>query len=82
MLTASVAMTTAIRMPGTRSKRFRARISARLPAPTAKLYQLVCPARMALPSVTISRSGPASSIGMANSLGNWLTSTVRAMPFM
>ncbi|MNO07388.1 hypothetical protein D3C81_2295550 [compost metagenome] len=65
-----------------RSKRFRNRISTRLPAPTAKLYQLVSPARTARPRLIISRSGPASSIEMANSLGNWLTSTASAIPFM
>ncbi|MNT41388.1 hypothetical protein D3C72_1777470 [compost metagenome] len=82
MLTASVATITAIRMPGTRSKRFNNRISTRLPAPTAKLYQLVSPARIALPRLTMSRSGPASSSEMANSFGNWLTSTVSAIPFI
>ncbi|MNS38885.1 hypothetical protein D3C72_711500 [compost metagenome] len=69
-------------MPGTRSKRFNSRIIAKVAAPTAKAYQLVLPSITACASSHSSCNGPRPSIGMANILGNWLTSTVNAMPFM
>ncbi|MNH10801.1 hypothetical protein D3C72_1032980 [compost metagenome] len=81
-LTASVASTTAMRMPGRRLNGLSSRISARLPPPTTKLGQWPWPASKAWIRFQVSRSGPWLSTDRPNSLGNWLISTVRAMPFM
>ncbi|MNC55258.1 hypothetical protein D3C75_1047790 [compost metagenome] len=80
--TTRVAATTAMRMPGTRSKRASSRMSASVPMPMAKAIQLACPASRAWLRARMSRSGPLLSMEMPNSLGVWLISTVKAMPFM
>ncbi|MNC61954.1 hypothetical protein D3C75_1119290 [compost metagenome] len=81
-LTARVARITTMRMLGSRSKRLSNRISARLPPPTAKLYQLALPVAMASTRCHRSSRGPSPSMEMPNSLGVWAISTTRAMTFM
>ncbi|CFN80089.1 Uncharacterised protein [Bordetella pertussis] len=63
-------------------KRLSSRMRTRVALPTARLYPLVLPSSTACASCQSSRSGPPSSVGMANSLGSWLASTTSAMPFM
>ena len=82
MPTATVAATTAIRMPGMRLKRLSGRITASVPAPTTNAVQLAPPPTTEVAIRQRSRSGPALSIETPNSLGSWLISTVSAMPFM
>ncbi|MNE33597.1 hypothetical protein D3C80_1272790 [compost metagenome] len=81
-LTASVASTTAMRMPGRRLNGLSSRISAKLAPPTMKLGQCPWPASKAWIRFQISRSGPWLSTDRPNSFGSWLINTVRAMPFM
>jgi hypothetical protein len=77
-----VAATTASNSPGMRLKGLSNRIAASVPAPTANAVQLALPSRMPRDICTRSRNGPAFSIEKPKSFGSWLTSTVRAMPFM
>ncbi|MNH17024.1 hypothetical protein D3C79_766770 [compost metagenome] len=58
------------------------RINARLAPPTAKLGQCPWPAIKVCANCHRSRRGPWLSMERPNSLGNWLISTVSAMPFM
>ena len=80
--TATVAMVTAINMPGTRGRRFRTRIRASVPAPTESATRFV------LPSITFPTIphacliGPSAETEKPKSFGIWLSTTVRAMPFM
>ena len=82
MPTTSVAPTTAINTPGRRLLRLSSRITASVPAPSVNADQFVLPASTPLMSCRISCSGPSASTEKPNSAGNWLTSTVSAMPFM
>ena len=82
MPTATVAATTAIRMPGMRLKRLSGRITASVPAPTTNAVQLASPPQHRAGDPPESRSGPPVSIETPNSFGSWLISTVSAMPFM
>ncbi|MCY1364240.1 hypothetical protein D9M69_510360 [compost metagenome] len=79
--TARVAATTAIRMPGRRGKRLSRRIATSVPPPTAKVVQLASPAFRAATRLRISRNGPSLLTEISNNLGNWLISTVSAIPF-
>ena len=80
--TATVAAITAIRMPGTRGRRFSTRISASVLAPIASATRFV------LPAITFStiphacRIGPSAETEKPKSFGIWLSTTVSAMPFM
>ncbi|MCY1369962.1 hypothetical protein D9M69_570300 [compost metagenome] len=67
--TSRVAASTAMRMPGTRSKRLSRRMMARVPAPRAKADQFALPSYSAWNRPRVSRSGPALSIEMPNSFG-------------
>jgi hypothetical protein len=80
--TIAVAPTTAISTPGRRLLFFSSRITANVPAPIANAVQFVFPPRIASAISQRSRKGPCPSIEKPNSLGNWLISTVSAMPFM
>jgi hypothetical protein len=80
--TTSIAPTTASSVPGTRGNRFRTRIVASVPSPIAVAVGFTRPSTIAAPMRAMSRSGPASSIEKPSSLGTWLISTVKAMPFM
>ncbi|MCY1372358.1 hypothetical protein D9M69_595590 [compost metagenome] len=57
------------------------RIAASVPPPTAKVVQLAWPASRASARLRISCNGPSLLTEISNSLGNWLISTVSAMPF-
>jgi hypothetical protein len=57
-------------------------ITVSVAAPMAKAVQLAAPSSSASPICHRSSSGPSLSIEIPNSFGNWLISTVNAMPFM
>ena len=80
--TATVAPTTAIRMPGSRGHRLCSRITASVSPPTMKVVQLICPSISAEAMAPMFLNGPSDSMEKPNSLGNWLINTVSAMPFM
>ncbi|MNE57484.1 hypothetical protein D3C80_1524510 [compost metagenome] len=80
--TAIVAPATAIRMPGMRLWPLSSRITTRVPAPTMNAVQLVLPSISALAMAHRFRSGPSASMEKPKNFGNWLISTVRAIPFM
>ena len=80
--TATVAVVTAIKMPGTRGRRFRIRISARAPAPTASATRFVLPAVTFSTIPNACRIGPSAETEKPKSFGIWLSTTVSAMPFM
>ncbi|MCY1431636.1 hypothetical protein D9M71_476100 [compost metagenome] len=80
--TATVAPTTAIRMPGSRGHLLSSRITARVSPPTVKAAQLTFPSISAEAMAPMFLNGPSDSMEKPNSLGNWLINTVSAMPFM
>ena len=69
-------------MPGTRLLFLSSRITANVPAPIANAVQFVFPSRIASAMAHRFRNGPSPSIEKPKSLGNWLISTVSAIPFM
>jgi hypothetical protein len=80
--TATVAAATAIRMPGTRGRRFRTRINVSVPAPTANAPRFVRPAIICSTMPHACRIGPSAETLKPRSFGIWLSITVSAMPFM
>ena len=80
--TATVAAVTAIKMPGTRGRRFRTRIRARVLAPTASATRFVLPAITFSTIPNACRIGPSAETEKPKSFGIWLSTTVSAMPFM
>ena len=80
--TATVAAVTAISMPGTRGRRFRTRIRARVLAPTASATRFVLPAATFSTIPDTCRNGPSALTEKPRSFGIWLSTTVSAMPFM
>jgi hypothetical protein len=77
-----VAPITAIRTPGRRLLRLSSRISARVAPPTSSAMALVLPASSACANSQSLRSGSSPATEKPKSFGNWLISTVSAMPFM
>ena len=82
MLTITVAPITAISTPGSSLLPFSSRMIASTPTPIPREVQLILPAQIAVPISSRLRNGPSASTEKPNSLGSWLISTVRAMPFM
>ncbi len=80
--TATVAAVTAIKMPGTRGRRFRTRISASALAPIASATRFVLPAVTFSTIPNACRIGPSAETEKPRSFGIWLSITVSAMPFM
>ncbi|MNP51253.1 hypothetical protein D3C76_1455580 [compost metagenome] len=80
--TATVAPTTAIRIPGMRLCPLSSRITARVAAPTMNAVQLVLPSISAVAMAHRFLSGPSVSIEKPKNFGSWLINTVSAMPFM
>ncbi|MCY1379622.1 hypothetical protein D9M69_673610 [compost metagenome] len=69
-------------MPGTRLWFFSIRITTRVAAPIRNVVQLALPPSTPEPMAHRLRNGPSLSMEKPNNLGNWLISTVKAMPFM
>ena len=81
--TTTVAPTTAINIPGEVLLPLSSRITASVPAPTRAAVQFTPPLKISLPmDHRLCAAGRALSIEKPNSLGSWLTKTVKAMPFM
>ena len=69
-------------MPGKRLWPLSSKMTASVPAPTAKVVQLVSPSKIAVAMAQTFVSGPSLSIEKPKSFGSWLINTVNAMPFM
>ena len=82
MLTITVAPITAISTPGSSLLPFSSRMTTSTPTPMASEVQLILPSQIAVPISSRLRNGPSPSMEKPSSLGSWLISTVRAMPFM
>ena len=82
MLTTTVAPTTAISTPGSSLLPFSSRMTASTPTPIPREVQLILPTQIDVPISSRARNGPSASTEKPSSLGNWLISTTRAMPFM
>ena len=80
--TRTVAPITAISTPGKRLLRLSSRMSARVPPPTSSVVGLVLPASRPWKNAQSLCSGSSALTEKPKSLGSWLISTVKAMPFM
>lgn len=81
-VTARVAPATAISTPGRRGLRRSTSITASAPTPSASAAVFVRPASTPCTKARAPPTTPSPSTEKPNSGGSWLTSTVRAMPFM
>ena len=80
--TMTVVATTAISAPGNRLLRLSSRITASVALPSISAVQFVLPASTACMKPQALFKRPSASTENPKSAGNWLTSTVSAMPFM
>jgi len=76
------APTTANKTPGTRWRLLSSKITASDPTPSASATPLVRPASRPSLKLTLACNKPSPPAVKPNSAGNWLTNTVKAMPFM